>query len=193
MARWFDLQPPDDEFQDRHDTDELLCMAPAVVKRRGPQPIHKLVRTLADERIAGVRKEMASVDFASRRTILRDGWSRLLGNITPTGNPIVKAVEHEETNGVAMERIVLDDVAQRLCLKVVAEGHAPFAPHLLYPGFMDDAVPEHREAGIACGLAYLESCDEVWAYVGSGISSGMRREIDHAVLLGKPVIRLAEV
>jgi hypothetical protein len=51
---------------------------------------------------------MASVDFAARRTTLRDGWSRLLGDITPTANPIVKAVEHEETNGVVMERIVLE-------------------------------------------------------------------------------------
>jgi cephalosporin-C deacetylase-like acetyl esterase len=108
LARWFDLQPPGDEFQDRHDSDELLCMTPAVVKRRGPQPIYKLIRTLADQRIAGVRREMASVDLASHRTILRDGWSRLLGSITPTGNPIVKAAEHEETNGVAMERIVLE-------------------------------------------------------------------------------------
>ena len=32
----------------------------------------------------------------------------MLGNITPAGNPIVKAAEHEETNGVAMERIVLE-------------------------------------------------------------------------------------
>ena len=83
-------------------------------------------------------------------------------------------------------------VAQRLCLKVVAAGHAPFAPHLLYPGFMNDAVPAHREAGIACGLAYLETCDEVWSYIGGGISSGMRREIELAEKLGKPVIRLAE-
>jgi cephalosporin-C deacetylase-like acetyl esterase len=108
LARWFDLQPPSDEFQNQHDSEELQCMTPAVVKRRSPQPIYKLVRTLADERIAGVRRDLASVDFASRRTILRDGWSRLLGNITPTGNPIVKAVEHEETNGVAIERIVLE-------------------------------------------------------------------------------------
>jgi nucleoside 2-deoxyribosyltransferase len=84
-------------------------------------------------------------------------------------------------------------VAQRLCLKAMTAGHAPFAPHLLYPGFMDDAVPAHREAGIACGLAYLETCDEIWAYVGSGISSGMRREIELATALGKPVIHLTEV
>jgi hypothetical protein len=84
-------------------------------------------------------------------------------------------------------------VAQRLCLKVIEAGGAPFAPHLMYPGFMDDTFPAHREAGIACGLAYLETCDEVWAYIGAGISSGMRLEIELATRLGKPVIHLAEV
>jgi hypothetical protein len=102
------MQPPADEFQDRHDVDELLCLTPEAVKRLSPQPVYKLAGQLADERIAGERKKLASVDLASHRKILRDGWSRLLGNITPTGNPIVKAIEHDETNGVAVERIVLE-------------------------------------------------------------------------------------
>lgn len=108
LARWFDRQLPADEFQNRHEVDELLCITPAVAERLDPQPVYKLARKLADERIAGARKDIASVDFASRRTILRDGWSRLLGNITPATNPTVKAVEREETNGVAVERIVLE-------------------------------------------------------------------------------------
>ncbi len=108
LARWFDRQLSADEFQNRHEVDELLCITPAAAERLDPQPVYKLTRKLADERIAGARKDIALVDFASRRTILRDGWSRLLGNITPATNPIVKAVEREETNGVALERIVLE-------------------------------------------------------------------------------------
>lgn len=84
-------------------------------------------------------------------------------------------------------------VAQRICLKAIAAGHAPFAPHLLYPAFMDDAIPEHREAGIACGLAWLKACDEMWAYVGSGITSGMGLEIEYAASLSIPVIQLVEI
>jgi len=108
LARWFDIQPPAEEFQNRHEIDELLCITPAVAKRLDPQPVYELARKLADERIAVARKNIASVDFASCRTILRNGWSRLLGNITPARNPIIKTVEHEETNGVAVERIVLE-------------------------------------------------------------------------------------
>jgi len=108
LARWFGWQPPTDEYQNRHDTDELLCITAAVAQRREPQPVYKLVGKLADQRIAGAREAMASVDLASRRTILRQRWSGLLGNIDPTTNPTVKAAQREETGGVAVERIVLE-------------------------------------------------------------------------------------
>jgi len=108
LARWFDMQPPDDEFQNRRHVDELLCITPAVAERLDPQPVYKLARKLADEQLSRVRRDIAPVDFASRRAILRDGWSRLLGNITPATNPTVKAVERDQTNGVAVERIVLE-------------------------------------------------------------------------------------
>jgi hypothetical protein len=84
-------------------------------------------------------------------------------------------------------------IAKHLCRMVMDAGHAPFAPHLLYPRFTDDAVPAQRAAGIACGLAFMETCDEVWAFTGNDVSSGMRQEIEHAERLGKPVIRIAEV
>ena len=108
LARWFGLQPPAHEFQNRHDVNELLCITPAVAERLDPQPVYKLARKLADKRIADVRRDMASMDLASRRKILRDGWSRILGNIIPAMDPTVKAAEREETNGVVIERIVLE-------------------------------------------------------------------------------------
>jgi hypothetical protein len=77
-------------------------------------------------------------------------------------------------------------VAEALCRQVMRSGHAPFAPHLLYPTFTDDSVTEQRETGIACGLAYMECCD-------NGISSGMRMELDRAGQLGKPILEIAEV
>lgn len=84
-------------------------------------------------------------------------------------------------------------VAERLCRKVVEAGHAPFAPHLLYPHFVDDGEPSERELGIACGLAFMEVCDEVWVYTAEGISSGMGREVDEAFRLGKPVVEVKEI
>ena len=84
-------------------------------------------------------------------------------------------------------------VAQRLCRKLVEAGRAPFAPHLLYPRFLADRNPAERELGIACGLTFMEACDEVWVYSADGMSSGMRREVGHAIRLGKPVIEIKEI
>ena len=84
-------------------------------------------------------------------------------------------------------------VAERLCRRVIEAGHAPFAPHLLYPRFLNDEDPSERELGIACGLAYMEVCDEVWVYTGDGISCGMRQELDRASRLSKPVVVIEEV
>ncbi len=78
-------------------------------------------------------------------------------------------------------------VSERLCRQVIEAGGAPFAPHLLYPRFLDDRNPTERELGIACGLTFMEVCDEVWLY------SGMRREVDHALRLGKTLVEIREV
>lgn len=80
--------------------------------------------------------------------------------------------------------------AERICRQAVARGCAPFAPHLLYTRFLDDEKASERDAGIACGLAFMEICDEVWVFTGEGISDGMRVEVDYARRIGKPVIEL---
>ena len=47
-------------------------------------------------------------------------------------------------------------VAERLCRKVIQASHAPFAPHLLYPRFLNDGDLSARELGISCGLAFAD-------------------------------------
>ena len=84
-------------------------------------------------------------------------------------------------------------VAERLCRRLVDAGQAPFAPHLLYPRFLDDGKLSEREIGIACGLTFMEVCNEVWLYTADGVSSGMRREVDHALRLGKPLVEIKEI
>lgn len=70
--------------------------------------------------------------------------------------------------------------ARRACLYAIAAGNTPIAVHLLYPLLLNDVDPTQRETGLRCGLDVLERCDELWV-CGDRISSGMQREIAHAI------------
>ena len=74
-------------------------------------------------------------------------------------------------------------VAKHACLFAIRKGHAPFAPHLIYPLILDDDVAQEREAGIDAGLEFLSVCDEVWV-IGPRISRGMEKEIEYAKYIG---------
>ena len=84
------------------------------------------------------------------------------------------------------------EFARKACRHVMNEGHAFFAPHLLYPQLLDDSKPQERQAGLDMGLAMLPRCDELWCY-GDRISFGMHLEIEEAVRLGIPVRRVMEL
>jgi hypothetical protein len=73
------------------------------------------------------------------------------------------------------------------CRDVVDAGHAPFAPHVLYPFLLDEDTPEERAAGIACGMAFLAVCDELWAW---STSPGVEAEVAAAERLGIVVRRM---
>lgn len=83
------------------------------------------------------------------------------------------------------------EFARRACRHVMNEGHAFFAPHLLYPQLLDDSNLQERQAGLDMGLAMLPRCDELWCY-GDRISHGMHLEIEEAVRIGIPVRRVME-
>ena len=81
--------------------------------------------------------------------------------------------------------------AKRACRYVMEQGHAFFAPHLLYPQILDDTDPEERKAGMKFGLRILEICDELWV-CGDRISTGMEAEIELAKQFGIPIRYVSE-
>lgn len=83
------------------------------------------------------------------------------------------------------------EFAKEACRHVMNEGHAFFAPHLLYPNLLRDDVPAERQHGLNMGLAMLSCCDELWCY-GDHISHGMMLEIAEADRLGIPTRRVME-
>jgi hypothetical protein len=86
-------------------------------------------------------------------------------------------------------------VAKALCLRAIATGASPYAPHLYLPEVLDDNVPHERKAGIDVGLSFLRLCDEMWIYPHNGITEGMRKEIAMAgqtgirrIAITKPIL-----
>jgi len=76
--------------------------------------------------------------------------------------------------------------ALAVCREAVFAGHAPFAPHLLYPRFLDDGEAAERAAGMRAGLAFLAACEVVWVY--GPVTDGMAAELAEARRLGIPVV-----
>lgn len=76
--------------------------------------------------------------------------------------------------------------ARAACRHAAKQGFTPVAPHLLYPQFLNDAVPAQRDAGIRMGLRLLSACDELWR-CGYRISAGMEKELAEAKCLKIPV------
>lgn len=68
---------------------------------------------------------------------------------------------------------------RRYCRFAVDSGFVPFAPHLLFPQFMNDAVSEERELALFMGVVMLTKCAELWVF-GDRISKGMAQEIRKA-------------
>lgn len=69
--------------------------------------------------------------------------------------------------------------ARRYSRFAVDNGCIPFAPHLLFPQFLDDNNPKERQLGLFFGNALMSKCAEVWVF-GSNISAGMETEIKRA-------------
>ena len=69
--------------------------------------------------------------------------------------------------------------ARRYCRFAVDSGFVPFAPHLLFPQFMNDDVSEERKQALFMGIVMLTKCAQLWVF-GERISKGMAQEIRKA-------------
>jgi len=76
--------------------------------------------------------------------------------------------------------------AKGYCRFVINQNAVPFAPHLLYPQFLDDSDRDERDIGLRCGTAILKRCDQLWVF-GDRVSKGMAGEIAAAKKRGLPI------
>jgi hypothetical protein len=80
------------------------------------------------------------------------------------------------------------DYARKCLLDSLMRGEAPIASHLLYTQVLNDSDASERELGIEAGLSFGKLADRTVVYADYGISSGMKIGIDHAEIMGRPVM-----
>ena len=69
--------------------------------------------------------------------------------------------------------------ARKYCRFALEQHTIPFAPHLLFPQFMDDSSLEERQLAMFMNMIMLGHCEELWVF-GDRISAGMKQEIHKA-------------
>lgn len=72
--------------------------------------------------------------------------------------------------------------ARKLMRAVFDAGHAPFAPHLLYPQVLSES-PEDLKRAFEANYLYLDVCDELWVDAEDELhcSKGMAEEIRYVL------------
>ena len=74
-------------------------------------------------------------------------------------------------NAACLDRCLLDSLARN---------ESPIASHKIWPGILDDEIPEQRELGIEAGLAWVPVADLMAVYVDYEISDGMENAMSRA-------------
>lgn len=84
--------------------------------------------------------------------------------------------------------------AKRICKAIVSKypDIIPIAPHLYFPQFLSDELPEERDAGLEMGLALLSKCSELWLFDSDGIGEGMTAELRYAAFHGIKIRKINE-
>lgn len=72
------------------------------------------------------------------------------------------------------------EMAKHTCQMIAAAGAIPIAPHLYFPRFMDDNLPDERYFGMGAGKRLMDLCVTFHVVTVDGvISEGMQEEIKY--------------
>lgn len=86
-----------------------------------------------------------------------------------------------------LDRIANRNYARLALLDSLQRGEAPLASHLLYPQVLEDRTPRERVRGINAGFAWTYYADLIVVYADRGVTPGMKKGIEHAQALAKPI------
>ncbi len=84
LARWFGVPiTPEDEYKNRLDSSDLLCLTPQAKAEIKPRQLHAILEELGAKRAAAARRQIAGKQPAEQRRVLREKWSQALGPVEP--------------------------------------------------------------------------------------------------------------
>ena len=110
FRRWFGIAvTPGDEYSNRREAEELLCITPKLARELKPRRLCDLLPDLGAARLASARKRLAGLAPAARRRCLRADWARVLGDVKPGGRPKAEIADAraEPVEGAEVTRIAL--------------------------------------------------------------------------------------
>jgi hypothetical protein len=110
FKRWFDITVTDEtEYSMRTDRDELRCMTHDLEDELQPRKLCDVLSDLAAQRATAARRERAGKSPETRRRMLRERWTRVLGPIQPSGasHARISRRDRENIGEISVERIVL--------------------------------------------------------------------------------------
>jgi len=74
----------------------------------------------------------------------------------------------------------------------IEKNFIPIIPHIYVTQLLDDNKLDERRKGLEISLQLLSMCQMMWLDERTGISEGMRLELDYAEKMGIKVIRLGK-
>lgn len=75
------------------------------------------------------------------------------------------------------------------CKYVAAQGHIPYASHVMLHGIFKDDDTDERLKGLQAGFMMIQVVDEIWVF-GDEITNGMQQEIDLGKRLEKKIVHM---
>lgn len=147
LQKWFDMPPPDREYQKRHPTEDLLCLKDGVKSL----PLHRLAGQIGAERLAAGRRERAKLSPDKNRASIRNAWADILGGAGP--HSWKQTERATEVSDVTCLRTVLTsdgDIAVPVTLLLPArtgKTRVPVVVAVAQAG--KQAFFQHRAAGVA--------------------------------------------
>ena len=111
LREWFEIPvSAEDEYRARRSAEELQCLTDEAQRDLKPRKLTELLTELAKERIGSKQKKLADLSPAERRSMLRDEWTRILGDVDAADKPAVvtEMIDDKRIPGVTVDRVLME-------------------------------------------------------------------------------------